>query len=47
MTISCAIDGDGAAWWWTSSMRLFIYDGYLNSVMDLPIKGQRATHVKN
>lgn len=26
MTISCAIDVDDAAWWWTSSMRLFIYD---------------------
>jgi hypothetical protein len=26
MTISCAIDGDDAAWWWTSSMRQLIYD---------------------
>ncbi|MDD2748656.1 hypothetical protein [Acidithiobacillus thiooxidans] len=26
MTISCAIECDGAAWWWNANMRLLPYD---------------------
>ncbi|MBU2839457.1 hypothetical protein HF670_07750 [Acidithiobacillus thiooxidans] len=26
MTISCAIECDGAAWWWSANMRLLPYD---------------------
>ena len=26
MTISCAIECDGAAWWWSFGLRLFVYD---------------------
>ena len=26
MTISCAVDCDGAAWWWSANMRLLPYD---------------------